>query len=368
MKKLEGSGVPKLQKRGGVALFDQPTPQSSTGEPARVSINRLHPNPHQPRTAHFDEPDAELVASIRANGVLVPILARAIVGGYYEIVDGHRRLQAAREANLTHVPVTICNANDNQLELWGLIANVQREDLHPVDLVRAVARLYEDFKAKNEVSRQRGEPGKQVQQELADAIGWGLSRTKKVLRCRHIPDAELDRLKRDSSITLQKLLDLQSLNYRAYEDPEVTDGPSRSLWAPPTQLPQSTGDRLSDLMERARTATAAFAPHRAALDALETELDHVEGQIVETRELPAGEPQPVPEPLPTLPPKPKPITWPFEFKRYGQLVAEVGITFPDSTKANEEDAMLAMEAFTRTLKRVLRDRAERDKAKAVSGG
>ncbi len=128
--------------RGLAALI----PQRAAGQPAPVDvpIARIRPNPQQPRR-HFDPEDlATLEASIRAYGVLQPILVVEIVDGY-QLVAGERRLRAATAAGLDRVPVVIRQLDEGaQLEV-ALIENLQREDLDPIEAAHGFRRLMTEF-------------------------------------------------------------------------------------------------------------------------------------------------------------------------------------------------------------------------------
>lgn len=128
--------------RGLAALI----PQRAAGQPAPVDvpIARIRPNPQQPRR-HFDvEELATLEASIRAYGVLQPILVVETIDGY-QLVAGERRLRAATAAGLDRVPVVIRQLDEGaQLEV-ALIENLQREDLDPIEAAHGFRRLVTEF-------------------------------------------------------------------------------------------------------------------------------------------------------------------------------------------------------------------------------
>ncbi len=121
-------------------------PQRAAGQPAPVDvpIARIRPNPQQPRR-HFDPEElATLEASIRAYGVLQPILVVEVVDGY-QLVAGERRLRAAAAAGLDRVPVVIRQLDEGaQLEV-ALIENLQREDLDPIEAAHGFRRLMTEF-------------------------------------------------------------------------------------------------------------------------------------------------------------------------------------------------------------------------------
>src|SRR5579884_3210510 len=108
-------------------------PPTDDGHPRLVSVDRISPNPLQPRVTFDDRALAELAASIRENGIIQPLIVQPAEDGAYELVAGERRLRAAKLAGLTEVPVVVTEKNaDNQL-LHALIENIQREDLNPIE-------------------------------------------------------------------------------------------------------------------------------------------------------------------------------------------------------------------------------------------
>ncbi len=105
-----------------------------------VAIERVHPNPDQPRS-HFDaEKLEELAQSIRENGVIQPILVRR-VGDNFQIIAGERRWRAAQRAGLQNVPVVVKELADNDVLTIALIENIQRADLNPIEEALAYERL-----------------------------------------------------------------------------------------------------------------------------------------------------------------------------------------------------------------------------------
>ena len=116
-----------------------------TGGLSEVAISSIELNPHQPRT-HFDEESLnELAASIRAVGVLQPLLVRTIRPGAYQLIAGERRMRAAERAGLSQVPVIVRDATDAASAEQALIENVHREDLGALEEAAAYQQLLEDF-------------------------------------------------------------------------------------------------------------------------------------------------------------------------------------------------------------------------------
>src|SRR5271170_4878559 len=125
MSKKKGLG------RGLEALLGDnvPTPpaHSPSTTPTRLAIAQLTPGRYQPRTRMDEGSLAELADSIRSQGLLQPILVRAIGAGRFEIIAGERRMRAARIAGLTEVPVLVREVADEAAAVMALIENIQRE-------------------------------------------------------------------------------------------------------------------------------------------------------------------------------------------------------------------------------------------------
>jgi ParB family chromosome partitioning protein len=116
-----------------------------------MQIDRLTPGKYQPRTEFQDESLNELAASIKANGIIQPIIARAIENDIYEIIAGERRWRASKLAGLDEVPVIIRELSDKAALAIALIENVQREDLNPIDQAVSLLRLGEEFSMTHQV-------------------------------------------------------------------------------------------------------------------------------------------------------------------------------------------------------------------------
>ena len=148
-----------------------------------VDIDQLEPNRYQPR-AHIDDARLhDLARSIRANGVIQPIVVRRLAGGplsareRYQIIAGERRWRAAQLAQLTRVPVVIKDVADadhkRQLEM-ALIENIQREDLNPMEAAAAYQRLSDEFQL--------------TQDDIAAEVGKDRATVANYLRLLKLPD------------------------------------------------------------------------------------------------------------------------------------------------------------------------------------
>jgi ParB family chromosome partitioning protein len=122
---------------GGVA--------AASNELAYLSVHDIHPNPRQPRRRFEPEAHVGLADSIKAQGVVQPVLVRPRPAGGYELIAGERRWRAAREAGLETLPAVVRTADDRDSLLLGLVENVAREALSPVEEARAYAVLVDEF-------------------------------------------------------------------------------------------------------------------------------------------------------------------------------------------------------------------------------
>jgi ParB family chromosome partitioning protein len=133
-----------------------------------LQIALLKPGKYQPRSRMDEESLNELAASIKAQGVIQPILARILPDGSHEIIAGERRWRAAQLAGLTHVPVLVRKVADNAALAMALIENIQRENLNPLEEATGIQRLIDEFQM--------------THQTAADAVGRSRSAATNLLR------------------------------------------------------------------------------------------------------------------------------------------------------------------------------------------
>src|SRR5581483_7600828 len=114
-------------------------------ELAHVPVEQIHANPRQPRKRFDHEATAGLADSIRTQGVVQPVVLRPRLEGGYELIAGERRWRAAREAGVATLPAVIRDADDRDMLLLGLVENVAREDLSPIEEARGYAVLMDEF-------------------------------------------------------------------------------------------------------------------------------------------------------------------------------------------------------------------------------
>ena len=141
--------------RGLDALLGDSALHAREGGSVNLPISQVEPGLNQPRK-HFDEEAlADLADSIRQHGVLQPLLVRRLASGYYQIIAGERRWRAAKMAGLYEVPAVILEADDRKVMEIGLIENLQREDLNPIEEAAGYRCLIQDYGLTQEEAAQR---------------------------------------------------------------------------------------------------------------------------------------------------------------------------------------------------------------------
>lgn len=163
-------------------------PSNSRSEAARapdtvLPIEKIRPNPDQPRRSFKPEHLDELVASIREKGVLQPLIVRPdpAAPGQYQIVAGERRWRAAQRAQLHSLPVVIRDFSDSEVLEVAIIENIQRADLNAVEEAAGYRQLMDSFG--------------HTQEQLAVALGKSRSHIANLLRLLSLPEAVLDHLR-----------------------------------------------------------------------------------------------------------------------------------------------------------------------------
>src|SRR5258706_402430 len=173
MAKLKGLG------RGLDALLSGGQERADDAR-TELAVGLLKPGRFQPRTRMDPQSIAELADSIKAQGVIQPILVRPVENGKYEIIAGERRWRASQLAGLTQVPVVIRAVPDKSALAMALIENIQREDLNPLEEATGIQRLIDEFDMTHDVA--------------AQAVGRSRSAVTNLLRLLHLSKAVQDLL------------------------------------------------------------------------------------------------------------------------------------------------------------------------------
>jgi ParB family chromosome partitioning protein len=121
------------------------SPVSSPQGPAEIAIDLIDPNPYQTRRQIREESLNELTDSIRASGVVQPVVLRPAAGGRFQLVAGERRWLASKRAGKTTIPAVVRQISNEQAMEITIIENLQREDLNPIEQARAFERLSREF-------------------------------------------------------------------------------------------------------------------------------------------------------------------------------------------------------------------------------
>lgn len=166
--------------RGLAAILTRAVPEEDVLR--QLPVDLIRPNEHQPRREFEGDALLALEQSIRASGILQPLVVRPLPGGTYELVAGERRLRAAKMAGLETVPALVRETADDERLALALVENVVRQDLNPVEEARACAMVVEDLGLTKE--------------ELAKRLGRNRVTLSNLIRLLSLPDEVLEMLER----------------------------------------------------------------------------------------------------------------------------------------------------------------------------
>jgi ParB family chromosome partitioning protein len=242
-----GRGLDALLGGDGDAA---PSVLTQEGELRILPIQQIQPGKYQPRRHWNDEALDELAASIKAQGLIQPVVVREIGKHRYELIAGERRWRAAQRAQLGEIPALIKQVAEQAVPAMALIENIQRQDLTPLEEADALKRLIEDFEL--------------THQQAADAVGRSRASVSNLLRLTELPEA------------IKKLLDDGKLEMGHARCLLTLD---ESVAVPLARQAVTLGWSVRELEEaarRAQTAPKGKARHAPARDpnisALEREL------------------------------------------------------------------------------------------------
>ncbi|HET7566367.1 MAG TPA: ParB/RepB/Spo0J family partition protein [Gaiellaceae bacterium] len=237
--------------------------ESAGSELLELPVDAIHPNPKQPRRRFEPEAASGLAESVRREGVIQPLLVRPRAAGGYEIVAGERRWRAAREAGRTTVPAVVREADDRDTLLLGLVENVAREQLTPIEEARAYAVLLDEFQLSLG--------------EVAERVGRSKPSVSNRVRLLELPDDVLGMVERgqltegharavlavpdhDGRRRLAREIVRRGLSVRAAEQ--------RAKWAGAKQKPRTKAAPVDPaLADRVRTAFAQLTGFHARVAA-----------------------------------------------------------------------------------------------------
>ncbi|MCD7927543.1 MAG: ParB/RepB/Spo0J family partition protein [Oscillospiraceae bacterium] len=164
--------------KGLDALLGDTSLQEQEATSLSLPISQVEPGLRQPRKQFDEDALHDLADSIREHGILQPLTVRRLSSGYYQIVAGERRWRAAKLAGLSQVPVNIIEADDRKVMELGLIENLQREDLNPIEEANGYLTLKDEFGL--------------TQEEIAQRMGKSRSAIANALRLTGLPELVRD--------------------------------------------------------------------------------------------------------------------------------------------------------------------------------
>lgn len=174
-RKNKMAAKPKGLGRGLDSLISFTSLDDDSGDRlSTVPIAQVRPGRYQARVQMDDDALQELAESVRAQGVIQPIVVRELGGREYELIAGERRWRAAQIAGLHDIPVVIKNADDQSAMAMGLIENIQRENLNPIEEAQGFKRLVDEFSL--------------TQETVAKAVGRSRSAINNSLRLLKLPE------------------------------------------------------------------------------------------------------------------------------------------------------------------------------------
>jgi ParB family chromosome partitioning protein len=242
-----GRGLDALLGGDGDAT---PSVLAQEGELRMLPIQQIQPGKYQPRRHWNDEALDELAASIKAQGLIQPVVVRELGKNSYELIAGERRWRAAQRAQLAEIPALIKKVSEEAVPAMALIENIQRQDLTPLEEADALKRLIDDFEL--------------THQQAADAVGRSRASVSNMLRLTEMPES-IKRLLDDGKLEMGHARCLLTLE--------------ESIAVPLARQAATLGWSVRELEEAARRAQTtpkgkakSASPHDPNIAALEREL------------------------------------------------------------------------------------------------
>ncbi len=146
--------IPQPQTVAAVGAIAPPSREIMSAGPQQIDIDLIDPSPYQPRTRFREEALEELARSIKASGIIQPLVVRPIAGRF-QLIAGERRWRAAQRAGLTKISAIVRQVSDELALEMTLVENIQREDLNAIETARAFDRLMDEFQLTQEAVAER---------------------------------------------------------------------------------------------------------------------------------------------------------------------------------------------------------------------
>jgi len=248
-----GRGLDALLGGDGDA---SPSVIAQEGELRMLPIQQIQPGKYQPRRHWNDEALDELAASIKAQGLIQPVVVREIGKHSYELIAGERRWRAAQRAQLAEMPALVKNVPEAAVPAMALIENIQRQDLTPLEEADALKRLIDDFDL--------------THQQAADAVGRSRAAVSNLLRLTELP-ASIKKLLDEGKLEMGHARCLLTLPERDAESlaleaarhfwsvRELEEAARRAQQAPKGKAKSSTPPRDANIADLERQLSERFA-------------------------------------------------------------------------------------------------------------
>jgi ParB family transcriptional regulator, chromosome partitioning protein len=225
------------------------SPEPETGKPREIPVELIDPNPFQTRTTFDESLLEELAASIRANGVVQPVLLRPRADGRFQLIAGERRLRASKLAGKATIPAVLRQVSDEQTVEITIVENLQRADLNPIEQARGFERLSKEFNMTQEqISVRTGKdrasvanyirllklPDSVQQQVEGGFLSFGHARALLALSIKGLDQARIEK-------AAQKIID-DSLSVRRAEEYVARILVPDHIWKPKEPKPEREVD------------------------------------------------------------------------------------------------------------------------------
>jgi len=264
---------------GGVREDEQKTSDSS--EVRMIPVADITPNPHQPRREFSVEALHDLSSSIKARGVLQPILIRPLANDKYELVAGERRLRASKLAELTEIPTLVREMTDQESLAIALIENLQREDLNAIEEALGYRQLQQQFGLS--------------QEELSRQVGKSRSAVANSLRLLNLPDDVQKDIQKGAlsaghgrAVMTVTDADVQSELHRRIAENGLTVRQAEAqatFWKQNDRLPGA--EEIGQPVSTSKSAKSAPKPLDAKLETLQASL----GELLDVKVKISGSPE-----------------------------------------------------------------------------
>ena len=233
----------------------QDLPAADRASVTEIAVAQIKPNPHQPRTVFSGANLKELADSIKEQGLIQPIIVKREKSGGYTLISGERRLRAAQSLGYQNIPAVVkTEVSPEQFAVWGLIENIQRDDLNAMEAARAYQKLVDDFKM--------------TQEDLAKKVGKDRATVANSLRLLRLPK-EVQELVEDDKLSMGHVRALLAIE-RPEAQKAMAHAAVREGWSV-RQMERSVAEKAPASRKKA-SRKASAAGNSAELRAFEEQL------------------------------------------------------------------------------------------------